>query len=191
MRATLFLARQGSVMSSWCKSEIARRHNFKHWRKQTESKSKHLKGSMKGKTRVRHTMMRIGIARNYVSPFSNEIEHGEPPAKFSSPKFLDYIGTKDPITQVQHFKTTMAPMSFTQGKRNAMTCKLFATTLLDGTQKWFNNLSPHTITSFSQFSRLFITNYAYDRPLRKESHHFFSITQGRGESIKEYMRRFR
>lgn len=55
----------------------------------------------------------------------------------------------------------------------------------------FNNLTPRTITSFTRFAKMFISNYASNKPMRKESHHLFLIIQGRDETIKEYMRRFR
>lgn len=84
-----------------------------------------------------------------VSSFYDKIEHNEPPIKFSAPEFFDYQGRKDPITHVLHFKTTMALVSLTLDKRDAMICKLFATSLCDGEQNWFNNLTPRTVTSFA------------------------------------------
>lgn len=70
-------------------------------------------------------------------------------------------------------------------------CKKFTITFYDGAYKWFNKLAPQTITTFSQFVRMFIPNYTYNKPFKKESHHLFLIIEGGGESIEEYMRRFR
>lgn len=125
----------------------------------------------------------------YVSHFFDEIENNESPIKFNATKCLDYQGMKDQVTHVQHFKMAMAHMSLTRYKRDAIICKLFATTLCHSAQKWFNKLVLHTIASFSQFPKLFIINYASNKPIRKESNHLFSIIQGNRESIEEYMRR--
>lgn len=84
-----------------------------------------------------------------VSLLSNEIENDEPHAKFSASKRPNYQGIKYPVTYVQQFKMAITPMSLTQGKKDDMMCKLFATTLLDGAHKFFNNLAPHTVTFFS------------------------------------------
>lgn len=78
-------------------------------------------------------------------------------------------------------------MRLIQDKRDSMMFKLFVGTLYDGAQKWFNNLAPYTITSFSQFSKLFIINNANNKPMRKESYHLFSIIQGNWAPIDEYM----
>lgn len=82
------------------------------------------------------------------------------------------------------------PMSLIQDKRDAMICKAFAITLCDGVQKWFKNLEPCTITSFSQFIKFFITNYTSTKQMRKKYHHLFLITQRNGKLIEEYIRRF-
>lgn len=58
-------------------------------------------------------MMWIGIVSNCISPFFYEIENYELPTKFNAYKCPDYFGTKDLVTHVKHFKTTMDLMSLT------------------------------------------------------------------------------
>lgn len=70
-------------------------------------------------------------------------------------------------------------------------CKLFITTLRNKAQKWFKKLALHTIASFDGFAKMIITNYVSNKPMRKEYHHLFSITQGNDETIRDYMRRFK
>lgn len=56
--------------------------------------------------------------------------------------------------------------------------------------KMVNNLAHHTITSFVQFAKMVITNYASNNSMRKESHHLLSITQGSEKSMEENMKKF-
>lgn len=49
---------------------------------------------------------------------------------------------------------------------------------------------PGSTTFFIELVR-FTTNYACNKPLRKESHHMFSVTQGVDEFVVAYMKRFR
>lgn len=90
-----------------------------------------------------------------------------------------------------NFKATMSLVGLNQDKRDAIMCKLFIAIICDGAHKWLNNLVPRIITSFTKLAKLFITNYARNKPMRKESHHLFSITQGSDESMEEYMKRFK
>lgn len=71
-----------------------------------------------------------------------------------------------------------------------MLCKSFLDTLLDSASKWFNDLKPSSITSFAKLVRLFITYYASNKPLKKESYHLFSIVQSVDESVEAFMKRF-
>lgn len=48
--------------------------------------------------------------------------------RFCDPKCLNYQVMKDPMTNVLHFKTTMAPVSFIRDKRDTIMYKLFIAT---------------------------------------------------------------
>lgn len=138
--------------------------------------------------------LKHNIERDYrqlgMFPYSDEIEQSEPAIKFNAPKCLDCKRTKNLVPYVVHFKTNMATVSLSWDKGDTMMCKLFTTTLCDGEKKWYNNLAHCTITSFSQFTKMLITNYASNKPMRKESHHLFSITQGSDKSVEDCMKRF-
>lgn len=90
----------------------------------------------RGNERQDKDKVHYDVNRDYeqlcASPAFDEIEHDEPLAKLSAPKCLDYQGTKDLLTHMQHFKKTMVHVSLTQDKRDAMMYKLFPIFLYDG-----------------------------------------------------------
>lgn len=127
-------------------------------------------------TRENHTMTLIETVNNYVSSFSNEIEHSEYPIKFNASKYPNYQGMKVLIIHELYFKIIMALVSLTKNKRYTIMCKLFTDILCDGAQKWLNNVTPRTVTFFTQFAKLFITNYESNNPMKKDFHYLFLIT---------------
>lgn len=64
-----------------------------------------------------------------VSSFSYDIELVVPHFKFSAQTFPLYKGTKDLMAYVKNFKMAIAAICIPKDKRDAMFCKLFATTL--------------------------------------------------------------
>ena len=69
-------------------------------------------------------------------------------------------------------------------------CKAFSTTLKGLASSWFNKLSPKTIDSFGNLSRLFVFNFMSYRVRQKNASHLFIIYQKDGESSKDYVRQF-
>lgn len=63
-------------------------------------------------------------------------------------------------------------------------------TLHDSTSKWFNDMKPSSITSFTKLIRLLVTYYARNKPLKKESYHLFSIIHNVDESFEAFIKRF-
>lgn len=114
-----------------------------------------------------------------------------PIAKFSTPKFLNYKGVKDPITYIIHFKMAMVLLCILEEKRDAIFCKIFASTLQEMVRKWFIELSLMIIKNLFELVKIFITNYVYNKPIRKESYHFFIIIQDNCETMESYMRKFK
>lgn len=44
-------------------------------------------------------------------------------------------------------------------------CYTFVSILQDTSQKWFSNLPPQSVNSFIELDKLFITNYANNKPI--------------------------
>ncbi|GFS34603.1 hypothetical protein Acr_00g0034770 [Actinidia rufa] len=57
-------------------------------------------------------------------------------------------------------------------------------------RSWFRKLSPRTIDSFGDLSRLFVANFMSYRVRQKKASHLFTIYQKETESLKEYVKRF-
>lgn len=120
------------------------------------------------------------------SPFSEVIKQSETLEKFVSPKYLAYKGTKDFVTHVILFKTIMFPFNIPRYKRQSYANPLQPPSTIQPT----SHLKPSNITSFVELVSLFVTYYANKKPLKKESHHLFSIVQNIDKSIKAFMKRF-
>lgn len=71
-----------------------------------------------------------------------------------------------------------------------MLCKSFSVTLHNLVNKWLKDLKTSSITFFFELIRLFVSYYARNKPLKKESYHLFSIIQNVDAFIKAFMNRF-
>ena len=69
-------------------------------------------------------------------------------------------------------------------------CTAFSATLKGSTRSWFRKLSPGTIDSFSDLSRLFVANFMSCRVRQKNASHLFTVHQKEGKSLKDYIKRF-
>lgn len=98
---------------------------------------------------------------------------------------------KDPITYVIHFKMAMVTVCMPKDKRYAMFYKLLATTFQKMTHQWFIKLPLKSIKNFNKLVNIFITNYACNKLIKKESYYLSSIIQKNDETKKSYMRRFK
>ena len=57
-------------------------------------------------------------------------------------------------------------------------------------RSWFRELSPRTIDSFGDLSRLFVANFMSYRVRQKNASHLFTVYQKDGKSLKDYVKRF-
>ncbi|GFZ03277.1 hypothetical protein Acr_15g0018850 [Actinidia rufa] len=78
----------------------------------------------------------------------------------------------------------------TLGYSNEVMCKAFFATLKGPARAWFRKLSPHTIDSFGDLNRLFVTNFISCKVKKKNVSHLFTIHQKDGESLKDYVKCF-
>ena len=119
-------------------------------------------------------------------PFSLEIQQAPLPTGFRMPTMTTYKGKTDPQDHLDAFNDQMDLLQvLTQAQ-----CRCFAVTLTTTTKKWFRQIEPETIASWTQLSGLFMRQFQgswkYATPLSRLA----SIKQGPSETLKAYVRRF-
>ncbi|XP_058104818.1 uncharacterized protein LOC131248520 [Magnolia sinica] len=77
-----------------------------------------------------------------------------------------------------------------QTATNAMMCRGFSITLTGSARSWYRQLKPNSIGSFTELSRLFLTQFISGKKNRKPNTHLFTIKQEPKESLKDYITRF-
>ncbi|XP_072078151.1 uncharacterized protein [Arachis hypogaea] len=99
---------------------------------------------------------------------------------------VPYKGIGDPKIHVTKFESMM----FLNSDSDPILCCSFPT-FLDGTALlWFSNLPAGSITSFDDFSKLFINQFAASKIYVRDSDYLSTINQGLHESLKDYTTRF-
>lgn len=65
-------------------------------------------------------------------------------------------------------------------------CNVFPMFLIEPAQSWFDSLLPGLITSFVDFRKKFITQFAPQRTRKKTAKHLTTIVQCQEKPIREY-----
>ncbi|XP_068474917.1 uncharacterized protein [Phaseolus vulgaris] len=123
--------------------------------------------------------------RIFPMPFSSEIMGAVVPPGLVGVK-ASFIGVKDLEAHLTAFHTQM--MLF--GGSDAVYCKLFMSTLSGIALEWFLSLPDGHITSFQQFSKLFMEQYIMNRAPPVVSYDLFDVRQSQDESLRDYLSRF-
>ncbi|GFY82762.1 hypothetical protein Acr_02g0010020 [Actinidia rufa] len=97
-----------------------------------------------------------------------------------------YEGKIDLMNPLDSYKNLMS----LQGYSYEVMCKAFFTTLKGLMRSWLRKLSPRTIDSFGDLSKLFVVNFMSCRVRQKNASHLFTVHQKEGESLKDYIKRF-
>ncbi|GFY91230.1 hypothetical protein Acr_07g0014260 [Actinidia rufa] len=120
-------------------------------------------------------------------PFTERILRARISSKFKLPAQLGiYEGKIDPMDHLDSYKSLMS----LQGCSDEIMCKAFSATLKGPARSWFRKLSPRTIDSFGELSRLFVANFMSCRNRQKNASHLFTIHQKETESLKDFVKRF-
>ncbi|XP_073064080.1 uncharacterized protein [Primulina eburnea] len=119
------------------------------------------------------------------SPLSPEILNEDLPVNIRQPTVKDYDGSTDPEEHLERFSDSPLLHRYSDGVK----CRVFLTTLVGPTQRWFDLLPPHSITSFREFITLFINQYATSKRYLKTSLGLFSLKQGDADSLRDFIRR--
>ena len=138
-----------------------------------------------GERAVEERALPIPPRARFIS-FSQEIMDVVLPATSMGLK-VTFTGVKDPEAHLTAFHTQM----MLTGGSDVVYCKLFMSTLEGATLEWFVSLLDEHITTFDQFATLFRKQYLINRAPPPISYDVFDIKQYQGESLKEFLNRFR
>ncbi|GFZ17391.1 hypothetical protein Acr_26g0006610 [Actinidia rufa] len=127
------------------------------------------------------------LVRQTDPPFTERVLGARISSKFKLPTQLGiYEGKTDPMDHLDSYKSLM-PL---QGCSDEVMCKAFSVTLKGPARSWFRKLSPGTIDSFGELSRLFVANFMSCRNRQKNASHLFTVHQKETESLKDFVKRF-
>ena len=96
------------------------------------------------------------LIRQTESPFIERVMRTKVSSKFKLPSQLGvYKGKTDSMDHLDSYKNLMMLQEYL----DEVMCKAFSVTLKGSARSWFRKLSPQTIDSFGDLSRLFVTNF--------------------------------
>jgi len=123
--------------------------------------------------------------RSFPMPFSQEIMDSVVPANTVAVK-ASFTGVEDPEAHLTAFHTQM----MLSGGLDAVYCKVFMSTLSGTTLDWFVSIPTGHITTFQQFSKMFVEQYIVNKAPPLVSYDLFDVRQYQGESLKDFLNRF-
>ena len=120
-------------------------------------------------------------------PFTKEIMGKPLPPKFRMPQLPTFTGKEDPREHIQNYESIM----LLHGWEDAIMCRAFSITLKDVARDWFYALKEASISCFSQLKKEFINTFIINSKRKKDATYLLSVRQREGESLKQYIDRFR
>ncbi|MGI4673432.1 hypothetical protein ACR2XN_28615 [Klebsiella pneumoniae] len=73
---------------------------------------------------------------------------------------------------------------------DALKCRAFPQTLAGMALRWYSRLPPNSISSFKKLTTVFISQFVSGKIHEKSSASLMHVTQGRSETLREYLNRF-
>ncbi|XP_073138653.1 uncharacterized protein [Henckelia pumila] len=119
-------------------------------------------------------------------PFSQEVIEEPLPSHYKSEKIWEYDGSTDPEEHLSRFENVA--MLHCYGDK--IKCKVFLTTLVDSSQRWFEKLEPQSIRSFTEFKQVFLQHFSSSKRYMKTAYSLFEARHTGDESLKTYIKRF-
>ena len=120
------------------------------------------------------------------SPFTRSIEDAALPRRFHQPTFALYDGRSDPVQHVSHFRQKMTIYS----RDEALMCKVFLSSLVPTTMRWFNGLKDNSIGSFKTLTRAFGACFITCSRVPRSLGSLLSMSMREGETLKAYSDRY-
>ncbi|XP_073030754.1 uncharacterized protein [Primulina eburnea] len=119
-------------------------------------------------------------------PFAEVVIREPLPGNFKFAKVKDYDGHADPEEHLARFEK----MAMLHCYSDRIKCKVFLTTLVDSTQRWFEGLAPQSIYSFEDFEKVFLHHFSSSKKYKKTVVSLFEVKQSLEESLRAYIRKF-
>jgi len=123
--------------------------------------------------------------RSFPMPFTQEIMDSAVPANTVAVK-ASFTVVEDPEAHFTAFHTQM----MLSGGTDVVYCKVFMSTLSGTALDWFVSLPTGHITTFQQFSKIFVEQYIVNKAPPLVSYDLFDVRQYQGESLKDFLNRF-
>ena len=120
------------------------------------------------------------------SPFIAPVTSFPLPPKFRMPQVEAYNKSKDPLDQLESFKTLM----HLQGVADKIMCRAFSTMLKGLTRVWFSRLTPNSISTFNELSAQFVLHFIGGHRYKKSIVCLMSIKQWEEEMMRSYITYF-
>jgi len=117
--------------------------------------------------------------RSFPMPFSPKIMDSVVPANTVAVK-ASFTGVEDPEAPLTAFHTHM----MLSGGSDAVYCMVFMSTLSGTALNWFVSLPTGHITTFQQFSKMFVEQYIVNKAPALVSYDLFDVRQYQGESLR-------
>ena len=108
------------------------------------------------------------------SPFTAAILECPMPLKFFLPQLEPFNELKDPLDQLNTFKTILG----LQQPPNKILCRSFPTTLKEAVREWFMKLPTSSIDNFEQLGNYFLCHFVGGQRLKRQVNHLHTIKQG-------------
>uniref|UniRef100_A0A2N9J111 RNA-directed DNA polymerase n=1 Tax=Fagus sylvatica TaxID=28930 RepID=A0A2N9J111_FAGSY len=143
-------------------------------------------GEMKDEFKGRTTKNLDDLVHTTDSPFTKSVISFPLPSKFRMPSLDTFDGSKDPLDHLESFKTVMC----LQGVPDEIMCRAFPTTLKGPARVWFKKITPDSVGSFAQLSRLFFNHFIGAQRYGRPTTHLLNIKQKEGETLRSYLTRF-
>ncbi|XP_077214533.1 uncharacterized protein LOC143849414 [Tasmannia lanceolata] len=121
------------------------------------------------------------------SRFVEVIAHAQLIPNFDLPRLDFYDGTSDPLEYLQAYRRAME----FKGANDTVTCRAFSSYLKRRANSWYGRLKPSSISSFRELGREFVTYFANSRPQKKPVDALLALRQGKDESLRSFIGRFR
>ena len=102
------------------------------------------------------------------------------------PQLETYDGSKDPLVQLESFKTLMD----LQRMADEIMCRAFPTMLKGPVRIWFSGLTPNSISTFKELSAQFASHFIGGHRYKKSTACLMNIKQREDETLRSYITRF-
>ena len=102
------------------------------------------------------------------------------------PTMTTYEGKTDPHDHLNTFNDQMDLLQVSSRAR----CRCFTVTLTTIAKKWFRQIEPETVASWTQLSGLFMRQFQGARKYATPLSRLASIKQGPNETLKSYVKPF-